>query len=295
MVMYCLAVRIAHRVGYSFRDALALAFAFCFASNVLPVIFAGGDCPLAHVMTLLLSLWALDESMRRNRQWLIGICLAGVFAIRPTAGLIAAFFILDVIFGSIIPLQKKVSRCALLILPICVAGILLAFYNQLRFDDFFDTGYKTAFIGPPFYGLVRERYGLFSLRSILTNFYWYFLAGPRPVTEPGTYHLVFPYVFPNSIGMSFFILSPIFLRLFWARIIGKRQIFLWITSLVILVVLLTYYSTGFVQIGPRYMLDLLPLWYILLLYSFDGMRLRMRHYVFILASFAGDLFLTIFQ
>lgn len=293
LVLYGVAFRAARRAGADVPDALGLSSALCFASNILPVIIWPGDWQFAQILTLIFGLLGLNEHFGRRRPWMIGAAMAVVFAIRPTAGIMVSFFLLEALFNSPDAWRKRVLRCVALVTPICFAAGLLALYNEARFGSYFDNGYRTALISPQFYALARERYGLFSFRNVLTNVYWYFLAGPTPVTEPDTYHLVFPYVRPNPIGMSFFILSPIFLRLLWKRPRDRQQIFLWISSLAILGVLLTYYSTGFSQIGPRYMLDLMPLWYVLLLRSFEDRRLGVGAHLFIVVSAGVNLFFAL--
>lgn len=134
------------------------------------------------------------------------------------------------------------------------------------------------------------------------NFYYYFVNTFKIHFESSR-DLMLSKIFstvPNikvvEPGTSFFIVSPFFLNVFRAnfkkRIVGISLV----PIFTILIVLLAYYSPGWVQVGPRYMIDVLPFIFILLLHSFKSRRLSLKAKFLILFSsiFNFYLFLTIF-
>ena len=112
---------------------------------------------------------------------------------------------------------------------------------------------------------------------VLTNFYYYFLKGLEPILKRD-YLLVWPYFRVSPLGLSFFIVAPIFIKIFWVKLKDKIMIYGVITSVIILAVLLAYYNDGSWQFGPRYMLDFLPFLFLLLLSAFKNNKLASRHY-----------------
>ena len=89
-----------------------------------------------------------------------------------------------------------------------------------------------------------------------------------------------PYVKVNYPGVSFFTVSPIFIYIFGIKKLSKILKMLLVPIIIITFILLTYYWTGWLQVGPRYLLDLLPFLFIFLLASFtDGRLPKLAKYV----------------
>lgn len=291
LITFGLSAGLARRMGFALRDALLLAFAFCFASAYFGIIFLSTAHNLSHSVTVCAALFALYEYVTRKRWWLIGLFCAAAFATRFSAGLIVLFFGLEALFSSV-PLRAKIMNIIKLSLPIIITGFLLVAYNYMRFNAFWDNGYMDAIIlRAPSMVPVREQFGLFSIHHVLTNIYYFFFSTPIPVLDGTTYRLVSPYVRVSPFGLSFFIVSPIFIKIFFTRITTRTQWWLWISSGALLVLLLTYFAPGYWQFGPRYMLDLLPLWYMLLLFSFKGSVLKTHHAGIIIASALLNVYL----
>ncbi|MBE0481120.1 MAG: hypothetical protein IBX68_09085 [Dehalococcoidia bacterium] len=81
----------------------------------------------------------------------------------------------------------------------------------------------------------------------------------------------FPYFRPSLMGMGLFFTSPALIYAFRTRLRGLPLAALASTALV-LVPILTYGATGFVQFGYRFSLDVLPFLAILVA---SGMRYRL--------------------
>ena len=143
-------------------------------------------------------------------------------------------------------------------------------------------------------------YGLFQLRNIPTNFYYYFLKTFDPVLlserslHGNTFILSPPYITLNFPGTSFFVVSPIFFYLFRARLKERPVRLALIPIGVILVVLLAYFWPGGTQTGPRYLLDLLPFAFLVLLFSFKDFNLsRVARTLIIASTFLNFIILII--
>jgi hypothetical protein len=286
----------AYKIGLSFKykrkEAYTLAFAFVFSSIYAFVSFYSQSWYYNQTLVTLLLLWSVYEFYTRKRYLLIGTLLACVLATRITGALVSIFFILEIIFDKSNQLKQKLKNFIFFVMPIIVTALLLLGYNYVRFGSWIETGYGVNKVSPDFQEIMKEEHGMFRLENIPTNFYWYFLAPPRPILEDETYHLKFPYLTAHGWGMSFFFMSPIFIRIFLGikKKMAKKDRFIWITSLITLLFLLSWYSAGFFQVGPRYMLDFLPLWFILLLASFKNQGLRNRDYLIIVISALTNLF-----
>ncbi|MDO8463570.1 MAG: hypothetical protein Q7S96_04895 [bacterium] len=305
--IFMLCVSIARHWSYSHRDALWLAFAFVFASTYHLVAFVSHSWYFVQAIAVFFTLFAIQEWLGRRRWWMIGIACALVFASRVTAGVGVLFFVGDILFqSSRLPSRKQYVSLAQLLVPIFLAGVLLLGYNAVRFGTIFENGYRLANAST---ATAEDRYellhyGLFRIENIPTNLYYYFVRSLDPVTLPiatssrRTYHLTAPYVTVGDPGVSFFVTAPIFLYLFSRKtrqsLREERSVRLAAMTVVpILLLLLLYYWPGWTQVGPRYMLDLLPYLFLVLLASFHNYRLPAFARILIICSAALNLFLTI--
>lgn len=263
---------LARKQQYSPRDALLLACAFCFASVYQFVAFVPWSWYFAQAVSVFFAFWALNEYFNKRRYWLIGVLFACIFMTRVTAGLGILFFFAVIAFGSNLSLSKKIRYGMMLCIPLIISATLLFGYNYARFQNPFDNGYTTMNSGitsdESRYELIH--YGLFQLQNIPTNVYYYFLKTLDPVViqRGNQYVLAPPYTTIHFPGTSFFIVSPFFLYLFRARFRDRTVRYALIPVIVILFFLLTYFWPGWRQVGPRYLLDLLPFVYLIVLTAF---------------------------
>ena len=277
-----LAWRLARLTGFGPDDAVWLAFLFCFGSMAIGVISMNAPWFVGDVFAALCLLAALVEQRSKNRPGVVGLFAGLAWLARLTAGLGTVFFLLCELLGPA-PRRAKMSRLWRLALPVAAGVVLAALYNYLRFGSPFDTGHSGHFLqsGLPEAARIAQ-HGLFSLAYVGRNFYYYFLKLPELA---GGWPLV------SSEGVSAWLLSPVFLLAFRAR--DRRPEFMAAVaaSLPVLAVFLTYFTTGFEQFGPRYLLDILPYWYLLLLLSFRRPALSFRVKTFIAASAGLNIFL----
>ena len=223
--VFYLCFKLARRHQYPWDDSLFLAYGFCFASIYQVVALMPWGWYFAQAIVVFFLFLSIYEYLGERRYLWIGIYFAFIIATRFTAGLGILFFIFD-IFLSKGAFSKKFYSLAKLLFPLFLSGVLLLVYNQVRFGSYFDNGYMNAnassLDGGQRYELLN--YGLFKIKNIPTNFYYYFIKTLDPVLEKkktiyergefiNTYILKPPYVKVAFPGTSFFVVSPIFLYL----------------------------------------------------------------------------------
>ncbi|MBI3443131.1 hypothetical protein HY008_00495 [Candidatus Woesebacteria bacterium] len=288
--VFLLCFKISRKFGYAKWDSLFLAFAFCFASVYQLIAFLTWSWYFVQAMTVFLVLLAIYEYLGKRRYWLMGILFAGVFMSRFTAGFGILFFLLS---------KPNLKNSVAILTPVLISGFLLLGYNYVRFENPVDNGYmatnNATLTESERFELLNR--GLFKLKNIPTNFYYYFIKTLDPVLLPvesffgNTHILRFPYVRVGYPGTSFFVVSSIFLYTFrtrWKERLVKLSL---VPIVIILLFLLSYYWSGWRQVGPRYMLDLLPFLYILLMFSFKKFKLTKIAKAIVLLSSLLDFYL----
>lgn len=256
--------KLARKFHYTKSDSLYLAYAFLFASVCQAVALLPFSWNFAQIVCVFFTFLAIYEYFSNKRWFLIGVAMAVVFATRFTAGLAVYFFIAEILTERSIGLASKVRKLAQLLVPVAFACILLLSYNRVRFGDYFESGYLKVQGNENMVGFSS----LFNVKNIPHNFYMYFIK--IPLGKP-----LYLDEYPFAPSVSFFVISPVFIYLAKLRLDGRFKKILTSNILLTLVVLLSYYSPGWIQVGPRYVLDFLPYLFILLLYSFKNRRLSL--------------------
>ncbi len=298
-----MAYKLARHFKYSKEDSWFLSFAFCFSSVYIVATYSSWSWYFASAIAVFLLFLSLYLFYIGKKNYLfIGLLLGLVCATRFTAGLCATFFLIEIIFENV-SWKQRIKNMFKLSIPILLCGLLLLYYNYVRFQNPFDNGYMRAnnVVATEAQRFELLNYGLFQVRNIPTNFYYYFIKTLDPVlvefnsANGNTYILKPPYFKVGYPGTSFFVVSPIFIYLFKLKL-KKRHLSLILVNIVVLSVLMTYYWPGWRQVGPRYMLDVLPFTFVLLLYSFPRRRLSnfSKLIIMISAMFNLYLFTTVF-
>lgn len=205
---------------------------------------------------------SLYEFLHKKRWFLIGLFLAMAGITKPTLYLATIFFMVELLNSNFI--KNKLSNIFLLIAPILISILFLGIYNFLRFDNFFETGYSyQATMGIDLQDATAR--GIFSFQHIPTNLYFLFFKGPDLIRNNEiNYASSFPYLKANSWGMGIFFTSPLFLYIFLTKLKQKYVLSAWITVLVMLVPMLTYFGIGVSQYGYRYAVDFYPFLFLML-------------------------------
>lgn len=164
-------------------------------------------------------------------------CLAGVFLYRNGIGRSA---------GQLKKIFRHLFLCGL---PVLCSGILLLFYNRLRFGSWLDFGYTTINGAADIVEAVQE-YGTFNFHFLPLNLRVMITLLPR-IDLSGIRYWFYPY----TAGYSMLLMSP---NLLYALRSFRRNLWTagtWASVLVTVFLLLLYHNTGAEQFGYRYILD----------------------------------------
>lgn len=137
-------------------------------------------------------------------------------------------------------------RC---LVPIAVAAGLLMSYNFARFGDALDFGYTRQKVDSSVLDNLFT-YGQFSLHHVPRNLEVMLLGHPK--FERGNFLPT-----PDDHGMSIFLTTPALLLVLNAQGRDRLTRSAWLATGLLLIPLLLYYNTGWVQFGYRFSLDFL--------------------------------------
>jgi hypothetical protein len=131
--------------------------------------------------------------------------------------------------------------------PLLLSGAALLIYNFARFGNPLEFGYESASVHPI---LTRnlQLYGQFNMHFVPQNLWTMLLSPPVWVPELGA-------LMPNPDGMSLLITTPALIYLARTRRRIPLVMGAWLALGLLLIPLLTYYNTGWVQFGYRFSLD----------------------------------------
>lgn len=165
------------------------------------------------------------------------------------------------------------------VIPVGILMILYGFYNKVRFDSFFQTGYSLipGVLDEPWYSK-----GIFHLSYIKNNLKVMFTSLPIFKSE-------FPYIIPSWAGLSILITTPAFIYLFLAKIKEKENLFAWISLLLVALVTFSHGGTGFTQFGYRYAVDFYPFIFLLVINSLKNKKLVYHHWILLIISIIVNL------
>jgi hypothetical protein len=283
--IFYFAYRVALQKKFSVQDALLTASAFCFGSIFVYVTNSPQSWFFSQTVTVFLIFAILMEWLvGKQRYWLIGLLYSATLLTRVTAVFSITFFIYQLIIEKETFANKK-SKILQLVIPLIVGVFVYLSYNYLITGSLFENAYKYAQVAPYVQEVMLQRYGLFNIQNIFSNIYLYFFYPLKPIYEQNTYHLIAPFFTVDPLGASFFIISPIFAKLIWqTKEVWKQTATYLVSTLPTLFLLLTYYASGYWTLGPRYLLDLLPFWYVALLLTFKDKKLSFWHILLIMCS-----------
>lgn len=246
---------------------------------------------LVTLTAILLALIAACSAGNSVWQYLLaGACFGAAILGRTTVILLGLFFILLIWMrcrdarppAEPHPRSSQrlfVLRAAAFCLPLVAALGVQALYNYARFGDPRQSGLEIQIrtAGNQRFLPDFEQYGALSLHYFPRNFKYYFWNCTFPRQADGL--LTF-----DKDGNSIFLMTPplLFMLLAWRnRTLFAAALVAGIVPLVL--VLLLFNGTGWVQFGPRYLLDATPL---LLLLAAVGMRGRLTHVSYALCALA---------
>lgn len=296
--IFYFAYKLAIKLGWKTSDAFFLAFGFMFASVYQMLSIMSWSWYFVQVLCTLILFLIIYEYIDKRRMFIIGIYIGLLFLSRFTAGLGAIAFVSTLVLSS---KSDKAKNLFIVAVPVFASGIILLTYNYLRFGNIWQNGYDLTnnLITNASQRYELLNHGLFKLSNIPTNFYYYFIKTLDPVLIGvaslfgNTHFLEFPYITLKYPGTSFFVVSPLFLYLFKTSLKSKLAVASLCSVLVVLPIFLSYYWPGWRQVGPRYLVDILPFLYILLLNSFKKMTLGTFPKILVLVSSIINFYLFV--
>jgi hypothetical protein len=256
--------KIAQRITGNSESSSWLSFAYMFSTAYIYVAIVPLSWYFAQVIATCCLFLALHEYFYGKRWWLIGLYTALGVTTRITLLIAGVFFGFIVLASD----EKKSRKAALLLqlaLPVAISLFALFFYNFIRFGNILEFGYGLQLLTGE--EAANRMYGLWSLVHFPANLYYFLFRGPEGIFLPGTKILTYPYLRPNSWGMSILFTSPIFLWIFkasWENAVVRLSA---LTSLLFFFVLMGYYGIGVDQYGYRYALDFYPFLFLMLAYA----------------------------
>jgi len=137
------------------------------------------------------------------------------------------------------------ARGAAIAAPVAAAVVLVLAFNHLRFGDAFETGIKYQQMDEVFRAEF-DRFGAFSLHYLPTNLFYQYVYYPFPLSPK------------SMMGGSLFLLTPLFLAVFWAFKQPAPRWSPWVLAAscaLVAVPILLLMGTGWRQWGPRYTID----------------------------------------
>lgn len=220
------------------------------------------------IFYLLIGLLCITKfSLSKN---LITLALSALFfslAVNSRTTLI--FYLPLFVFFGTAYLKNKFPRNLLIsLLVFFIIGAIIfffsAYYNYLRFGSFFENGYKFQNYGAHF-SEDKSRYGFFNISYIPKNFYYMFINLPSFNSKP-------PFLSFDTEGNSVLFTSPLLLlvislikKRYWQdtrlKLFNSSSLF---GIFLIILFLLIFWGTGWVQFGYRYLLDATPFLILLL-------------------------------
>ncbi|MBN2497731.1 MAG: hypothetical protein JXR96_24265 [Deltaproteobacteria bacterium] len=220
---------------------------------------------------------------RARHPLLAGIFLALAFDTRVNLAFTAIYFGLQLVFPlrdgqpAAGRLSQLAEKLALFCLPILCMGAAQMAFNHIRFHSVFEFGHSYL-AGPA--GTRIAKHGLFAYHYLEWNLRAMLLRLPVLLED-------FPYLGYNADGMSIFLTTPVFVRLFWPRERPWLYPVLWAAAIAGILPPLFYQNSGYVQFGYRFSLDVTP--YLVMLLAVGRIPMNRWTKGLILVSIAVNL------
>ncbi len=243
------------------RTQLVLTVVWAIGSELLWVAGEGGQHLAPQVTAAALLLAAITLGLGRRWPFLAGLLLAAAAAARLPVGL--ALPLILWLYRPPYLLRRGPGDRALIAVfaGMFVPLVLVALYNLARFGDPLEFGY----------GLIRNVWG----ESVLDEPWYHDGIVSLSYLPGGVYAMLlrglefqdeFPWVYGSIAGASVLLTMPVLWWVVEAR--GQLAVVAGITAVLVMVPNILHGNPGFSQIGYRYILDALPLLWLLLALAF---------------------------
>ena len=251
--------RLAGRLGVaSITDRIWLLLLFGFSTMTWWATLRGGVWHTGQLIASILTFIGLLEAFGRRRPLVLGLLAGAAFSTRAT--LLAALpywgwralpeSVRAGLPAGLSPAARSaVRRGAWFALGFAPALVFALWYNAVRFDNPFESGYGIAAL--PGFLEARRQLGVFSLAHLSMNLDYFLVHLGQSIPT-------LPWFKADGLGMSVLLTSPgllLAVRADWRR---RETIALGLAALLVLVPSLLYYGGGWWQFGYRYALDAFP-------------------------------------
>ncbi len=253
-------LRYLHETGRSTRterENLLVTGLFAVGSVYYFVAVQGTVWFAAHVVATVFVCLYLWCAFGARLPVLAGLALGLAFLCRPTAALLAPFFVCEALGAAPRDRRALVRAISTFLLPLLTAALLAMAYNVARFGDPLEFGHRFLQIR---WRARIESWGLFSTHYLPRNLKVFFLSIPWWLREP-------PFVRISRHGLALWVTTPNLLWSLAPKTLDWTNAGLWLSVLATAGATLLYQNTGWVQFGPRFALDYLPLLFVLVIRS----------------------------
>jgi len=226
-----------------------------------------------------LGIYIIFKKKRTTKEYLISsiifsLALIGRFTVVMLLALPIFLYCLDYFSTKKLTFNLKFLKKFILIffVPLIFFISISSFYNYIRFEDPLEFGYSYIHESP-YLAKIRNENGLSSFKNLINNSrYMLFELPSFDISNK-------PRLNFNLNGNSIFFLTPPFLAAFLAKPfrVKKRKLILdpyifslWSVSIITIVPSLMHYSSGWMQFGYRYSLDITVLLLLLSLFGVKG-------------------------
>lgn len=221
---------------------------FCFTQS-------DGMWFMAHLVSFTFLLAAVNEGSGRSRGWILGALLGASFLSRQATIHSALFFALLLLFNHA-GWGARLRNLFGFLVTLGISVALYLWFNWLRFDNPFDTGYDLL-RQPEFLDIRQHSKGLFHWAYIPFNAF-NMLANGFCVELEGKGMLDGWHMSPWGTSLTF--ASPFVFFSLFSRLPLKIKLAAWLSIGLTMLHVLSYHANGWVQINCyRYTLDFMPL------------------------------------
>ncbi len=247
-------------------DTIVLLIFYAFGTTQFYVGTLGSVWHVSQMVSSFFANAGIYMIFRKHRTLRDYVCSSFLISMSFLGRVTAVFLILFPVFlyvWDVVHKKRKLRELVAVGLPFVFFLSLFLWYNTVRFGKPFEYGYSYITEAPGL-AAVRLANGAMSLRNIPTNFRYMALEVPKIKLFPR------PELHPNLLGNSIFFLSPPLLYIFWASPLNFFVAGIWATVLFSLIPVLMHYSTGWMQFGYRYTLDVTMLLVLLTVFALKG-------------------------
>ncbi len=238
-------------------DDLLLTALFAVGSVYYFAAVQGSVWFAAHVLASVCICLFLLFAFGARRPVAAGLMLGLAVLCRPATLFLSAFFVIEAIRAAKRD-QRELARSLLsFAAPLGAILLLAAGHNVVRFGDPLEFGHR--FLQVRWRSRI-ETWGLFSTHYLPRNLAVFFMSLPWWVGQS-------PFLRISRHGLALWFTTPNLLWGFWAKKPSPSIAGLWIAVLSTALCTLLYQNTGWVQFGPRFALDYLPLLFVLVALS----------------------------